>query len=100
MSKKQSLIKLSQIIDEASTVDTHMFYRNSFALSCYLVTQGEVKAGKKNLSYLFNALGRDNRNTYFSNIAGSIEEYAVEYASEIAANLELNKLFEKKLDRP
>lgn len=95
MSKKQSLAKLNQIINEVATTDTQMFYRNSFALSCYLITQGEVKAGKKNLSYLFNALGRNNRLTYFSSIAGSIEEYAVEYASEIAANLEINRLFDK-----
>ncbi|WP_103654444.1 hypothetical protein [Agarilytica rhodophyticola] len=93
MSKKQSLEKLSNIIDEQSTIDTHIFYRNSFAISCYLVEQGEVVAAKKQLRYLFRVLGNDNRKTYFSNIVDSIEEYATEYAYEISANLEINKLF-------
>lgn len=93
MPRKVSLDKLSNIIDEFSSKDTHMFYRNSFAIACYLVEQGEVKAANKHLSYLFDVLGRDNRKTYFSHIAISIEKYASEYASEISANVEINKLF-------
>lgn len=95
MSKKQSLEKLREIIDEFSTVQTHMFYRNSFALCCYLITKGEIKAAKKQLNYLFDTLGWDNRKTYFSAILSSVEEFAVEYAGDIRANLEINNLFDK-----
>ena len=93
MVKKQSLEKLSDIIEEASSKDTHMFYRNSFALACYLAEQGNVTAAKKHLSYLFRVLGRNNRSVYFGQISDSLEEYAAEYAREISANSEINKLF-------
>ncbi|MGY8871565.1 MAG: hypothetical protein ACKVJE_14095 [Pseudomonadales bacterium] len=93
MAKKESLAKLCKFIDEVSTKDTHMFYRNSFALACYLSEQGNTQAAKKYLKYFFDVLGRNNRNTYFSNIEGSLDEYSSEYANEIFANLEINKLF-------
>lgn len=95
MGKRQSLEKLIDIIEEKAGNNTVMFYRNSFAMSCYLINQGQTKAGKKQLSYLFDVLGRNKRSTYFSAIANSIEEFPDEYASEIRANLEINKLFYK-----
>ena len=90
MSKKQSLEKLRDIIDELPTGQMQIFYKNSFALCCYLITQGQVKAARKQLNYLFDTLGWDHRKTYFSVILSSIEEYAVEYAGDIRANLEIN----------
>lgn len=93
MSKRQSLEKILNIIDEHSESDVHMFYKNSFAICCYLISLGEVKAGKKQLSYLFDVLGRNKNKTYFASIYDSIEDFSAEYASEIRANLEINKLF-------
>ena len=90
MSKKQSLEKLRDIIDELPTGQMQIFYKNSFALCCYLITQGQVKAARKQLNYLFDTLGWDHRKTYFSVILSSIEEYTAEYAGDIRANLEIN----------
>lgn len=94
-SKKQSLEKLEKIIEEFADTKTQMFYRNSFALSCFLVSQGQVKAGKKQLKYLFDVLGWSQRKTYFLDITDSIEKFAIEYASEINANCEINELFNR-----
>lgn len=93
MSKKQSLDKLINFIEDVSTKDTHMFFRNSFALCCYLMKCGERKAAKKQLSYLFEFLGKDRRKTYFLEIMNSLDEYAEEYAREVSANQEINELF-------
>jgi hypothetical protein len=70
-----------------------VFYKNSFALACYFVTQGEARVANKQLKCFFDALGWDSRRTYFSSILDSFEEFAVEYAYEIGANTEINKLF-------
>ncbi len=94
MAQKESLEKLSKIIDEVSTKDTHIFYRNTFVIACYLTIEGNTRAAKKHLKYFFDVLGRDNRNTYFLKISDTLEEYAAEYASEIAANLEINELLD------
>lgn len=96
MSKKQSLEKLSQIIEEFSAPKTQMFYRNSFAISCYLASIGEEAAAKKQLNYLFDVLGWDRRKTYYLSILDSLAEFAPEYASGINANFEINKLFHAK----
>ncbi len=93
MSKRQSLAKLNQIIDEDVNPRTQIFYRNSFALCCYLVTQGEIKAAKKQMKLLFDILGWESRKDYLWDIIDSIDDFAVEYAGEICANLEINKLF-------
>lgn len=93
MAKKQSLEKLENIIDDFSNIKGGMLYRNSFALACYLATQGELQAAYKTLMCLFDVLGWDRRKTYFLDIRDSIEEFAKEYAVEIGGNLEINKLF-------
>jgi hypothetical protein len=93
MEKRQSLAKLNQIIDEDINPRTQIFYRNCFALCCHLVTQGETKAAKKQLKILFDVLGWNGRKTYFWDIIDSIDDFAVEYAVDICANLEINKLF-------
>jgi hypothetical protein len=93
MGERQSLAKLNQIIDEDINARRQIFYRNSFALCCYLVTQGETRAAKKQLKILFDILGWDRRKIYFWDIIDSIDDFAVEYAGEICANLEINKLF-------
>ncbi len=53
MAKKQSLENLTKIIGEVSSEDVHMFFRDGFALCCYLMEGGEERAEKKSLSYLF-----------------------------------------------
>lgn len=93
MSKKQSLDKLKKAIDDFSNVPGGMLYKNSFALACHLVMQGEVVAGKKILKCLFDVLGWETRKTYFHDIIDSIERFSKEYSSEIKANSEINKLF-------
>lgn len=94
MGKRQCLHKLSEIIEKQYSKEEHVFYRNSFAIACYLIMQGETDAAKKHLSYFFDVLGRYKRQTYFSNIVDSIEEFSVEYAGDVGANLEINKLFD------
>lgn len=96
MSRKQCLIKLQIFMDEKSTKENKMFLRNSFAICCYLIKNGEAVAAKKQLSNLFKFLGENNRQTYFSEIKDSISDYADEYASEIFANAEINNLFKEK----
>jgi len=93
MSKKQSLEKLNRILDREFDAIAQVFYRNSFAMICHLVTHGELRAAEKQLKYFFDVLGRHDRKTYFAGISASIEDFAVEYAREIGANLEINKLF-------
>ena len=92
-SRKQSLEKLSGIMNDSAPDNQGMFYRNSFATACYLSTIGELEASNKLLVCLFDQLGWDKRKTYFLEIKESMEEYAVEYSAEINANQEVNKLF-------
>lgn len=96
MSKKQSLERLRKAIDAFTNVEGGMLYRNSFALACYLVTKGEIKAAKKLLKCLFDVLGWEKHKTYFFSITDSMEGFAEEYAVEIEANSEINELFEAK----
>ena len=89
---RQSLEKLSEFMDHAS--DYHgMFYRNSFATACYFSSIGEIGASNKLLDGLFDQLGWSRRKTYFLEIKESMEDFAREYAREINANQEVNKLF-------
>jgi len=91
-SRRQSLVKLREIIEQHSQNQTDMSFRNMFATACYLSVIGEDLAARKQLKSLFDWLGWDNRRTYFSAILESLSEFAPEYASEIAANEEINKL--------
>ncbi len=70
-----------------------MLYRNSFALACYFVSKKEATTGYKILTSLFDALGWEKRITYFNGIQDSLEYFHHEYAQEINANQEINKLF-------
>lgn len=92
-SKRQSLDKLCQLIEERGANRTDMIFRNAFGTACYLYIQGQERAALKLLSSLFGWLGLDGNKTYFSKIRDSLPEYAAEYASDIQANLEINKLF-------
>ena len=92
---KQSLQKLSAIIEQHSANKTDMPFRNMFATACYLSVIGEHQAARKQVKSLFDWLGWDNRKTYFSAILESLSEFAPKYASEIAANQEINKIFFK-----
>ena len=92
---KQSLLKLSAIIEQHSANQTDMPFRNMFATACYLSVIGEEQAARKQMKSLFDWLGWDNRRTYFSAILDSLSEFAPKYASEIAANQEINKIFYK-----
>ena len=89
---RQSLEKLSEIINHASD-NQSMVYRNSFACACYLSTIGKAGASNKLLVSLFDQLGWSRRKTYFIGISDSMHEFAREYAREINANQEVNKLF-------
>lgn len=93
--EKQSLEKLSAIIEQHSSNQTDMPFRNMFATACYLSVIGEDHAARKQLKSLFDWLGWDDRRTYFSAILESLSEFAPTYASEIAANQEINKIFHK-----
>ncbi len=93
--KKQSLQKLSEIMDNQAPNGMNMLYRNTFACACYLSVTGEKEASLKLLFTLFDQLDWSNRKTYFINIKDSLAIYAREYASEIQANQEINKLFKK-----
>ena len=90
-SRKQSLEKLSDIIEQTSG-NQGMFYRNSFATACYLSTIGELGASNKLLAGLFDQLGWSKRKIYFLEIKESMNEFAREYAKEINANQEVKKL--------
>ena len=92
-SRKQSLEKLSGIMNDSAPDNQGMFYRNSFATACYLSSIGEPMASNKLLLSLFDQLGWDKRKTYFISIRGSMSEFARDYAREINANQEVNKLF-------
>ena len=92
---KQSLLKLSTIIEQHSENQTDMPFRNMFATACYLSVIGEEQAARKQMKSLFDWLGWDNRRTYFSAILDSLSEFALSYASEISANQEINKIFYK-----
>ena len=92
-STKQSLEKLSGIMNDSALDNQGMFYRNSFAMVCYLSTIGELGASNKLLVCLFDQLGWDKRKTYFLKIKESMEDFAREYAKEVNANQEVNKLF-------
>ncbi|MCC5878610.1 MAG: hypothetical protein JJU03_01760 [Idiomarina sp.] len=94
-SSKQSLVKLSAIIEQHSANQTDMPFRNMFATACYLSVIGEDRAARKQVKSLFDWLGWDERRTYFSAILESLSEFAPKYASEIAANQEINKIFYK-----
>lgn len=95
VANKQSLQKLCSIIEQHSENKTDMPLRNMFATACYLSMIGEHQAAQKQVKSLFDWLGWDNRKTYFSAILESLSEFAPRYASEIAANQEINKIFEK-----
>lgn len=92
---KQSLVKLSAIFEEHRSNQTDMAFRNMFATACYLSVIGENVAARKQLKSLFDWLGWENRRTYFSAILESLSEFAPKYASEIAANQEINRIFNK-----
>ncbi|HEX7046621.1 MAG TPA: hypothetical protein VF275_03485 [Gammaproteobacteria bacterium] len=91
-SRKQSLEKLSAIFEERKSNETDMAFRNMFACACYLSMLGQNEAGRKQLISLFDWLGWGKRKTYFRAILDSFTEYAPEYASEISANHEINKV--------
>ena len=91
--RKQSLEKLSGIMNDSAPDNQGMFYRNLFATACYLSTIGELGASNKLLAGLFDQLGWNKRKTYFFEIKESMEEFAREYAREINANQEVKKLF-------
>lgn len=93
--KKQSLVKLSGIFEEHKSNQTDMVFRNMFSTACYLSMLGEHEAARKHLRSLFDWLGWDRRTVYFNAIQESFSEFASEYAVEIAANMEINKLFYK-----
>ncbi len=92
MSKKQSLKELLNIIDQFSKSNNGLLYKNTFAIACHLSLEGKNKACHKMLKCLFDELGREKREIYFSKISASIDTYAKEYVSDISANLEINKL--------
>lgn len=93
--KKQSLEKLISILEQEQRYKTDMFFRNAFATACILSIQGDEQAAQKTLSSLFDWLGWDGRKKYFVDIKHSLGEYAFEYAKEISANAEINKLLYK-----
>ena len=94
--KKQSLETLSKIFEEEKRYKTDMFFRNSFANACHLSLIGEDDAAQKTLKSLFDWLGWDRSKTYFLAIKNSLKDYALDYAHEISANLEINEIFYKK----
>lgn len=91
--RKQSLEKLREIIESHISHQTDMPFRNMFATACYLSAIGEDQAAKKQVKSLFDWLGWHNRKGYFDAILESLPEFAEEYAVEISANLEINKIF-------
>ena len=101
MSKKQSLKKLSQIIDNFSNVEGGMLYRNAFAMACYLSIKGETSASQKMLRKIAvwidiamsDVLGWDGNKTYYSDIMNSMDAFASDYANQILPNVEIHTLF-------
>ena len=51
---KQSLLKLSAIIEQHSANQTDMPFRNMFATACYLSVIGEEQAARKQMKSLFD----------------------------------------------
>lgn len=90
---RQSLEKLGEFIHNHASDNQGMFYRNSFATACYFSTIGEIGTSNKLLDGLFDQLGWSKRKKYFLDIKESMHEFAREYAREINANQEVNKLF-------
>ena len=93
MAKKQSLEKLSTIINAHASDNRGMAFRNLFATACYLFVEGKKQAATKLLYSLFDQLGWGRREGYFQAISKSMDKFAAEYAAEIDANSELNQLF-------
>ena len=93
--RKQSLEKLSIIFADYKSHETDMVFRNLFATACYLSAIGEHKAGLKQVRSLFDWLGWDKKTTYFNAILDSFQEFASDYASQISANMEVGKIFDK-----
>lgn len=90
---KQTLKQLCEIICNHAPDKQGMLYRNTFANACYFSTIGEHKAADKLLDSLFDQLGWSRRKIYFLAIKESMPEFAREYAREINANLEVNRVF-------
>lgn len=94
MPKEETLDELNEIINKTLNKSSGMFYRDVFAMACYLYVQGEVAAGEKMLNALFDELGRNSTTKrYFNAIIKSVEYYPEDYARRINANLEINNLF-------
>ncbi|WP_448217226.1 hypothetical protein [Endozoicomonas sp. 2B-B] len=95
MAKKESLLKLIEIIESHKANRTDMMFRNFFSSACHLSLQGKDEASRKVLRSLFDWLGYENRKTYFNNIIHTLPQYAEDYAWEISANCEFNELVQK-----
>lgn len=73
-------------------------YADLFAAGCYLHLQGEKPAGLKMCRTALNAIGDDQRVTYFNSLMSSIEGNEIKFAKGVRAHAEVNKLFSSHAD--
>jgi hypothetical protein len=90
------ITKPSSIIDKQSkTQIDNIFYRDVFAISCYLHLDGHTVVAIKLCNTLFDHLGTSQRKEYLSDIVSSLPGNELDFASRIAPHGEIENLLKQ-----
>lgn len=85
---------LQRLIQEQheSNASLDMLYRNTFALACWLESEGQAGAADVLFKNLFASMNTVGHSTYLQNLRAQLPDKAAAYISEIVPNKEITNL--------